>query len=114
MSWTESDLEEENVKLKKGLENASKDKTKLSKSNSYLKKINKVTEENTTIINKNVVEPQLQELHDYIAFLENHEEVLEERAAELSSKKFSFFQNNKHLNKIWSVYEDLLCFGVRS
>ena len=114
MSFTASNLEEENVKLKKGLENAYKDKTKLSKSNSYfLKKINKVTEENTAI-NKNVVEPQLQELHDYIAFLENHEGVLEEKVAELSSKKLSFFENSKYSNKIRSVYEDLTCFGVSS
>ena len=33
-----STLKEENVKLKKDLDSACKDKTKLSKSNSYLKK----------------------------------------------------------------------------
>ena len=33
---------------------------------------------------------------------------------ELSSKKVSYFQNNKYSNKIRSVYEDLLCFGVSS
>ena len=49
------------------------------------KKVNTVTE-NTTI-NKNVDESQLPELHDYIAFLENHEGVLEERVKELSSKE---------------------------
>ena len=32
-------------------------------------------------------EPQLPELHDYIAFSENHEVVLEERVEELSSKE---------------------------
>ena len=39
LSRTASKLEEENVKFKKGLENVSKDKTKLSRSYSYLKKI---------------------------------------------------------------------------
>ena len=108
-----STLEKENVKLKKDLDIACIDKTKLSKSNSYLKtKINKVTENTTT--NKNVAEPKLLELHDYIAFLENHEGVLEERVEELSSQKLSFFQNKKYTNKIRSVYEDLLCFGVSS
>ena len=106
-----SNLEEENVKLKKGFDSACKDKTKLSKSNSYLKKNNKVSKENTNIT-KNVAEPQLQVLHDYIAFLENHEGVFEERVAELSSKKLSFFQNNKYSNKIWCVYEDLPCLGA--
>ena len=108
-----STLKEENVKLKKDLDSACKDKTKLSKSNSYLKKkINIVTENTTT--NKNIAEFELPELHDYIAFLENREGVLEERVEELSSKKASFFQNNKYSNKIRSVYENLLCFGVTS
>ena len=97
MSCTASNFEEENVKLKKDLDSACKDKTKLKKSNSYLKKNNKVTEENTTI-NKNVAEAQLQELHDYIDFLDNREGVLKERVAKLSSKKLSFFQNNKYSN----------------
>ena len=97
MSYTASNFEEENVKLKKDLDSACKDKTKLNKSNSYLKKNNKVTEENTTI-NKNVAEAQLQELHDYIDFLDNHEGVLEEKVAKLSSKKLSFFRNNKYSN----------------
>ena len=89
------------------------DKTKLSKSNSYLKtKINKVTESKTT--NKNAAEPKLLELHNHIAFLENNESVLEERVEELSSPKLSFFQNKKYTNKIRSVYEDLLCFGESS
>ena len=48
------------------------------------KKVNTVPE-NTTI-HKNVDEPELPELHDYIAFLENHS-VLEERVEELSSKE---------------------------
>lgn len=39
LSCTASKLEEENVKFKKGLENVSNDKTKLSRSYSYLKKI---------------------------------------------------------------------------
>lgn len=39
LSRTASKLEEENVNFKKGLENVSKDKTKLSRSYSYLKKI---------------------------------------------------------------------------
>ena len=39
LSRTASKLEEENVKFKKGLENVSKDKTKLSRSYSYLRKI---------------------------------------------------------------------------
>ena len=113
LSCAVSTLEKENVKLKKDLDIACIDKTKLSKSNSYLKtKINKVTENTTT--NKNVAEPKLLELHDYIAFLENHEGVLEERVEELSSQKLSFFQNKKYTNKIRSVYEDLLCFGVSS
>ena len=109
LSCAASTLEEENVKPKKDLDSACKDKTKLSKSNSYLKK-NKVTEKTT--INKNVAEAELSELHDYIAFLENCEGVLEEKVEELSSKKILFFQNNKYSNKIWSVYEDLLCFGL--
>ena len=113
LSCAVSTLEKENVKLKKDLDIACIDKTKLSKSNSYLKtKINKVTENTTT--NKNVAEPKLLELHDYIAFLENHEGVLEERVEELSSQKLSFFQNKKYTNKIGSVYEYLLCFGVSS
>ena len=33
---------------------------------------------------------------------------------ELSSQKLSFFQNKKYTNKIRSVYEDPLCFGVSS
>ena len=86
LSCAASTLEEENVKLKKDLDSACKDKTKLSRSNSYLKKkVNTVTE-NTTI-NKNVDESQLPELHDYIAFLDNHEGVLEKRVKELSSKE---------------------------
>ena len=45
LSCAVSTLEKENVKLKKDLDSACKDKTKLSKSNSYLKtKINRVTE----------------------------------------------------------------------
>ena len=40
--------------------------------------------------------------------------LLEERVAELSSKKLSFFQNNKYSKKTWSVYEDLICLGVSS
>ena len=45
LSCAASTLEDENVKLKKDLESACKDKMKLSKSNSYLKmKIHKVTE----------------------------------------------------------------------
>ena len=80
LSCAVSTLEKENVKLKKDLDSACKDKTKLHKSNSYFKtKINKVTENTTISINKNVAEPQLLELHDYIAFLENHEGVLEEK-----------------------------------
>lgn len=39
LSRTASKLEEENVKFKKGLENVSKDKTKLSRSYAYLKNI---------------------------------------------------------------------------
>ena len=110
--YLRSNLEE---KLKKGIDSACKDKTILSKSNSYLKKDNKVTEENTTI-NKNVVEPQLQDLCSfyYIAFLENREGVLEERVAELSSRNLSTFQNNEYSNKIQSAYEDILCSGVSS
>ena len=47
-------LEEENIKLKKDLDSACKDKLKISKLNSYfLKKVNTAAE-NTTI-NKNVV-----------------------------------------------------------
>ena len=47
LSCAVSTLEKENVKLKKDLDIACIDKTKLSKSNSYLKtKINKVTENN--------------------------------------------------------------------
>ena len=38
--------------------------------------------------------------------------LLEERMAEFSSKKLSFFQNNKYSNKFWRLYEDLLCLGV--
>ena len=38
LSCEASTLEEENVKPKKNLDSACKDKTKLSKSNSYLKK----------------------------------------------------------------------------
>ena len=58
MSCAASTIEEENLKLKKNLHSGCKDKTKLSKSNSYfLKKVNTVTENIT--INKNVDEPQL-------------------------------------------------------
>ena len=105
MSCAASTLEEENVKPKKDLDSACKDKTKLSKSNSYLKKNNKVTEKTT--INKNVAEAELSELHDYIAFLENREGVLGKKVEELSSKKILFFQNNKYSNRIRSVYEIL-------
>ena len=71
MPCAASTLEEENVELKKDLDSACKDKTKLSKSNLYFfKKTNKVNE-NTTV-NKNVTEALLLELHDCVAFLENH------------------------------------------
>ena len=103
LSCAASTLEEENVKPKKDLDSACKDKTKLSKSNSYLKKNNKVTEKTT--VNKNVAEAELSELRDYIAFLENREDVLGKKVEELSSKKILFFQNNKYSDRIRSVYE---------
>ena len=111
LSYTASSLEEENVKLKKGLDNAYKDKTKLSKSNSYLKKINKGTYKKTQLLIKMLLSLNFRS-YDYIAFLENHEGVLEEKVAELSSEELSFFKNNMYSNKIYSMDDDLLCFGV--
>ena len=76
---------------------------KLKKSVSYLKiKNRKINEDNNS-------ESYIQSLKDQILSLENKKCELEEV---FTTKKLSYFKNNRYCDKIRMVYEDILCMGL--